>query len=883
MSSDWTVAGLLRSMARRGQHPAVILPGAAGRTVWSYAALAQDAVTLARGLREAGLRRAQPVALWAPNSPEWIIAALAIMAAGGVLVAIDDLSDTAQLAAALEASGARLLFATASHLEAAGDLLRAKGVATIQLDAANVGGAAKPGWPTPRGGSGEELPIPAADDPAVLGWTSGTTGAAKGFFLSYRNIGSNVEALRQLDIVNQDDRVLLPLPLHHAYPFVVGTLTPLTIGATIVLPASATGPLIMQALRDGEVTTIVGVPRLYEAMLAAIGGRVASHGRAARAIWQSLLRLAIWTRRRTGLRPGRLWFAPVRRGVAPRLRYLVCGGARLETGIEDQLEALGWTVLVGYGLAETASLFTGNPPRERRRGSAGKPLAGGAIRIDAPDAEGIGAIELRGPSIMAGYLNDPQANRTSFTPDGWFRTGDVGRLDRAGFLYVTGRSKEILVLGGGKKINPEELERVYAGAPQIREIALLEERGALVALVRPDPARIRAMGTLNLRDGVRVVLAEAARQLPPYQRPAGFALTDQPLPRTRLGKYRRFLLAPLYRQALGEGPRRAARPLGPDDRALLRDPTAGAVWALLRERYPEQAVDLDVTLGLELNLDSFGWMALAIALQERCGVRLNEADIAAIDTIRDLLRRCAAAGPRQRETAPAMQGEAAAIDPFLAPTGPLLTLLGVLLYAINWAVMRGLFRLRVTGRDVLPASGAFVITPNHVSYLDPLMIAAALPLSRLRRTYWAGTVALLFSTGLRRLFSRAAHVFPVDEHRPDAALVACVAVLRAGHAAVWFPEGWRSPDGRLQRFLPGIGQILLRAGVPAVPARITGTLAAWPRGQRLPRLARVTVAFASAAPVDALRAAGTGGTAAERVAQALRERVLALGGPACRE
>jgi long-chain acyl-CoA synthetase len=219
------------------------------------------------------------------------------------------------------------------------------------------------------------------------------------------------------------------------------------------------------------------------------------------------------------------------------------------------------------------------------------------------------------------------------------------------------------------------------------------------------------------------------------------------------------------------------------------------------------------------------------------------------------------------------------IDRYLAPTGPLLTLLGVVLYAINWAAMRGLFRLRVEGRDALPPDGACVITPNHQSYLDPFALAAALPLSRLRGTYWAGTANLLVASGWRRVFSRAAHVFPVDEHRPDAALAACIAVLQAGRAAVWFPEGWRSPDGTLQRFLPGIGRIVLRTGVAAIPTRIDGTFAAWPRGRRLPRLARVTVTFGRAAPADALRASGSGGTDEERVAQALREQVLALGPP----
>jgi long-chain acyl-CoA synthetase len=879
MSSDWNVAGLLASVAQRGDRPAVILPSLAGRTTWSCATLARGAETLARGLLGMGVQRTQPIALWAPNSPDWIIVALAIMAAGGVLVAIDDLSDDAQLAAALEASGARLIFTTSHHLASAGDMLRARGVATIRVDARNGGDAVQSGWPMPRRDTSDALPGPAAGDTALFGWTSGTTGAAKGFLLSYRNIGSNVAALQQLDIVGADDRVLLPLPLHHAYPFVVGMLTPLAIGAAIVLPESVTGPSIMQALRDGKVTTIIGVPRLYEAMLAAIRARVADRGAAARALCYLLLRSAVWTQRHAGLRPGRVWFAPVRRGVAPRLRYLVCGGARLDATTEDQLEALGWAVLVGYGLAETASLFTGNPPRERRRGSAGRPLAGGEIRIVAADAEGIGEIELRGASITAGYVNDPDSNRSAFTPDGWLRTGDVGRVDRDGFLYITGRSKDILVLGGGKKIDPEALERSYGSAPQISEIAVLEADGTLVALVRPDPARIHEMGTTNLREGVRVSLAEVARELPAYQRLAGFALTDQPLPRTRLGKYRRFLLPALYRQALGHGARRTARPLTPDDQELLRDPIASAVWALLRERYPERALDLDVTLGLELNLDSFGWIELALALQQRCGVVLTECDIAAIDTIRDLLRRCAALRPQGRATAPAIADAAIEVDRFLAPTGPLLTLLGVVLYAINWITMRVLFRLQVSGRDALPVSGAFVITPNHSSYLDPLVIAAALPLSRMRRVYWAGSATLLFTSAVRRLVSRATHVFPVDERHPDAAIAACVAVLRAGHSAVWFPEGWRSPDGALQRFLPGIGGVLLRAGAPAVPTRITGTFAAWPRGRCLPKLERVSVIFGDTMTVDVLRAEGVGGTEEAPVAQALRERVLALGEP----
>ncbi len=313
----------------------------------------------------------------------------------------------------------------------------------------------------------------------------------------------------------------------------------------------------------------------------------------------------------------------------------------------------------------------------------------------------------------------------------------------------------------------------------------------------------------------------------------------------------------------------------------LEDPTAQMVWTLLRERYPEQTVDLDVNLGLDLNVDSFGWMELSITLQDRYGVRLTETDIATIDTIRDLLVRCKVRKRVGPVGEPAAAAEAVEISRWLAPTGPIATLLGVLLYGINWCAMRGLFRLHVEGTQNIPETGAFVIAPNHASYLDPLVIAAALPLARLRRMYWAGSVTLLFGTTLRRLFSRVAHVFPVDERRPDDAIAAAVQALDAGHSAVWFPEGWRSPDGALQRFLPGIGQVLLRSGAPAIPTFVAGTFKAWPHGRRIPMLAPVTITFGHAERLDSLRTAGAGETEEERIANALQDRVIALGGSLC--
>jgi long-chain acyl-CoA synthetase len=866
----WTVEGLLRDLAARGAHPAVIWFGEDGVVTCGSKALADKSLSFAQRLRENGVASGSPVALWAPNSPWWIAAALGVLASGGTLVPIDELAEPEQFEGAINSSGARFILTTGRHLDKSAAILRAHNLTVDLIDEHSCDRQIL------SNEAPENFPVPTGDEPAMLSWTSGTTGSPKAFVLTHRNIATNVEALQKLDVVGSGDRTLLPLPLHHAYPFIVGMLTTLALGTGIVLPGGTTGPALMRALREGEVTTIIGVPRLYDALWATFEVGLKDRHVVLRLSCRALLKFAMFVQKRTRLRLGRLLFAPLRQAIAPRLRLLVSGGARLEKETEERLEALGWMVLSGYGLAETASLFTGNRPDRRRLGSAGRPLADGKTRIAQPDEQGIGEIELHGSSITGGYIDNPEANREAFTPDGWFCTGDLGFLDRDGFLFVTGRTKEVLVLGGGKKVIPEDLERIYGSAPEIAEIAVLEEKGALVALVRPDPVRLHQRGATNLRDGIRVILGEKAQHLPSYERLSGFALTDQPLPRTRLGKYRRFLLPSLYEQAVAGSRKRTVHTPASGDAALLRDPTADAVWTLLRQRYPSQPLELDLNLALDLNLDSFGWMELTILLQERLGIHLSDTDIAGIATIRDLLCLCI----ERRTKLPALPHRAPAlaldIECWTTPTGRLLTALGFVIYVVNWLVMRGLFRLRAFGGEKLPPSGPFVIAPNHVSYLDAVALAAALPWRRLRHVYWAGDVLRMFSNPLSRLLSRTVHLFPVDSVHPGAALETAARVLSGGNIVVWFPESWRSPDGKLQRFLPGIGLLLLHCGVSAVPAYIAGTFEALPRYRRIPRFCSILVTFGSPQPVASLRAKGIGDTGEERVADSLHRCVSAL-------
>ncbi len=871
VSDGWTFRTLLDEMSARRSHPALICFADGQPQTWTYADLVDKSLRLASGLVAAGIEPGTPVALWAPNSPEWVIIRLAIGAIGALAITIDDLAGPPDAAAILRDAGCEWLFATPGH---AGALKQPESrLAIFVIDRSDGGESTPQDWQALLAEKPAPLPAAGCSDPAMLVYTSGTTGAPKCFTLTSANIWANLGALRAERLIGPADRVLLPLPLHHAYPFVVGLLMPLISGATVVLPEAVAGTELAHALRMARVSAVVGVPRLYAAIFTALDAGIAGRGVWLRYGFRALLAGSLWLRRHLGVRIGRRLFRGLHARFAPNLRLLVAGGARIDPDLAWKLEALGWLVLSGYGLAETASMFTGNLPHRQRIGSEGRALQHGEIRIANPDATGVGEIELKGPNVFSGYRNNPEVTRAAFTADGWFRTGDLGTLDADGFLSVTGRATELIVLGGGKHFFPEDLERKYAASPFIEEIAVLEQAGSLVALVRPNIEAMHAAGRPAIEDALRVTLGEVSRDLPAYQRLSGFAIARAPLPRTRLGKYRRFLLPELYRQARAGGAAPPSEALSAADRAFLAEFPARDVWELLKTRYPARFSSLDASPLLDLGIDSLERLSLALELEARFHVRVGEAELTEAETVRDLLQVITKAAQM-----PASGGEAGPSPPPSPPrpVGPVGRLVGLAAYGIAWLIMRLVFRLRVAGRDALPPPGGYIVVANHVSDLDPLALAAALPYRHMRKVFWGGDAAYLFWIPLSGAFWRALHVFPVDERKPAEALARATAVLTAGNALVWFPEGWRSPTGELQHFLPGIGKIVAESGRPVVPAYIQGTFEALPRGRKWPRRHPVAVRFGAPIEIHALEG-GSPEARYARIAETLHETVAELG------
>ncbi|ABI56948.1 AMP-binding protein [Alkalilimnicola ehrlichii MLHE-1] len=845
--------------------------------------LLERAGRLAAGLVSAGLDKGDRIALVAHNSVDWVAAALGVMQAGGVVVPLDTQMPLKEFHFVLRDAQPRWVFTTGALVDR---VIGAEVDPEPTLYRLDGDERAPEHW---RSLWADEPIVPdvAPEDLATMFYTSGTTGAPKGVPLTHKNLASNVSSLVQENVAGSDDRVLVPLPFHHVYPFTVGILVPLRLGAPLILPFSLVGPQIVRALQLGQPTIMLGVPRLYDAVWTALEDRVAGRGAVAEKLFHGMLALSMQARKRWGLRLGRRLFRSLHQRLAPSLRMVVSGGAALDPTLTEKLRALGWEVATGYGLSETAPILTYNPPERLRVESAGMALPGVELAIDPPGE--IGEVLARGDNVFHGYWRRPDKTREVLQEDGWFRTGDLGELDGDGYLYLQGRRSAMIVLPGGENIDPERVEGVLSQAEGVREVGVLESGGRLVGVAVPEPALLRAHQGEALRERLISAVQAAGRALPSHHRPGRLQVAVDPLPRTRLGKLRRHELQHLYDRLAEQGGVSAAKAepipresMAPEDQQLLTDPSAEATWEYLVEKYPDFRLTPDTSLSLDLGLDSLAWVNLSLTLRDRVGVEFDDDAIGRIETVRDLLREAAGAG--QSEGTAEGAGDLVAelrrpesnvpedLQRWLEPRSALSAVSARLLWALASLFTRVWVRVEVRGR--LPDDGPVLIAPRHLSVLDPVVLSHAVGLRRMLHLRWAGWTGLLFQGPVSRWFSRAAGVLPVDPaSAPRRSLALAAMTLQRQDSLVWFPEGARSPDGRLQPFQPGVGLLLRAWPVPVVPVWVEGTRELMPKGRRLPRFGRATVVVGEPISAERLKALGDDEHA---IARLIHDEVAAL-------
>jgi long-chain acyl-CoA synthetase len=877
--SAQTIDELLSSRSVSGDQTAVVTMSRDGLDTTSRADLLARAGRLAAGLRDAGLERGDRVLILAPNSADWVASALGVMNAGAVVVPLDTQMPGEDLEHALSDSEPRFVFTTSALKDRLPDDLD-----DVRIYLFDSESDASDSWVALLA---DEPPSAVAekDDVAAIFYTSGTTGPPKGVPLTHGNLSSNVEALCAQELADDSDRVLVPLPFHHVYPFTVGILTPLTLGTPIIVPFSLVGPQIVRALREGEATVMLGVPRLYEAVWNALEDRVAGRGRIAALLFRQTLRVSRLARRRLGLRLGRWLFASLHSRLAPRLRLVVAGGAALDPELGCKLQALGWEVATGYGLSETAPILTYNPPDRLRLEAAGLALPGVELAIDDSDSsDGRGEVMARGPNVFAGYLNLPEKTAEVLDEDGWFRTGDTGELDDDGYLHLHGRESSMILLSGGENVDPERVEDALQALEELREVGVLEHDDRLAAVVVPESKLLREVTGENLEKRVKNAVRKAAKQLPSHHRPGTVRIALDPLPRTRLGKLRRHKLEELFEKlgqsdAVSEAKPEPLSPesMAPEDQQLLSDPGAERTWKYLAQRFHDLRLTPDSSLAEELGIDSLSWVDLTLALQDRAGIDLDDSAIERVETVRDLLQEAAGAAEAKEgrgELKEQLKEPESLLDDDqkqdLEPPGPTRRILGRILLGPARLLGRLLLRVEVRGR--FPDDGPYLIAPRHLSFVDPLALLPALSRRQLESLYWAGLEAYLFSNRLTRAFSRTARILPIDPgSAPRRSLALAAVCLERGHSLIWFPEGERSPDGKLQRLRPGIGLVLAAQPVPVIPVWIDGTWEVMAPGQRFPRPGKVRLIIGEPVSPD------TYGTDEREIVKTLQSRLEDLG------
>jgi long-chain acyl-CoA synthetase len=891
-----TIQGLIHSLARHEEKPAIIAFQEDGLATWTYKDFFATVSSLSSGLAKTITGEERTIALCAGNSPQWIMTALAVMYAGGVLLPVDRQAEDETLRHILNDSNAGILFTSRNQAKKIRQLELRHPPRIYHLDSEDN----EQSW---RSVMTRESWHPSAADPgdrAALFYTSGTTGPPKGVPLSHANLACQPEAIREARLITHDDRVLLPLPLHHVYPFVIGLLTPLALGLPVILPASLTGREVIRAIDDGKASIIIGVPRLYRTLYNGIRSKITARGRTVSIPFASLLFLSRFLRRHFGMLPGKYLFPFIHEQFGPTLRVLASGGSALDARLAENLEGLGWEVAIGYGLTETSPLLTINPPGSGKLQSVGKPVKGVEIRIagDTYPLEStrakkreecqIGEVLVRGPNVFTGYHQLEKETEKAFTENGWFRTGDLGCLDNEGFLSLHGRIKTLIITESGKNLQPDEIEEAYARHPVISEIGVFFHNGRLTGIIVPDIKKIPLDG--DIKDIIRDAVSEQSGKLPSHKSLEEYVISREALPRTLLGKIRRHLLEKSYAaaKAVEQGDREetGAMPISEmsdHDQALLADKNTEKIWKWLEQRYTDRRLTPDASLRFDLGIDSLEWLNISLEVQQQTGVELTEETIGNIDTIRDLLEKVSS----QPQSAKSLDPERPIRDPesvldgdqkrWLEPLGPISAKLNLVVYHINRILMRSCFGLQVIGRENLPEGKPCLITPNHLSALDPLVVAAALPYSLMRRTFFAGWTGIAFRNVFFRFFSRLARAVPVDSrYAVSSTLAFASAVLGRGSNLIWFPEGRRSRDGDLQEFKPGITLLLAHHDVPVVPIYISGTFDALPIGKKLPRFRKVTVAIGRPVTGEMLQQSETGDTSHQRILHGLRGKIAGL-------
>jgi long-chain acyl-CoA synthetase len=777
---------------------------------YTYEQVSRAARVFAQRLREAGVSRGDKIVMWSENRPEWIAAFWGCLLAGNIVVPVDYRASADFPSRVAQIVDARFVLTgedvSSSHL---GTHCR---VWPLQ-DAIDWTAPAKSVSPAAA----------ARDDIAEIIFTSGATAEPKGVLITHRNILANIVPVekgvmeyRKWARPFSPIRFLNLLPLSHMFGQAMATFVPPMLKGTVVFIRGFNPADIMNQIKSRRVSVLVSVPKILDVLR------------------EYVIRVAPEAAQPApGLHVARRWWKYRRIHHMFGLKFwsFVVGAAPLDAELEAFWQQLGFVVVQGYGLTETAPIVTLNHPFSTQKGSVGKTISGVEIKI-ASDGE----ILVRGENVTSGYFNAAEETARAFE-DGWFHTGDIGELRADGQLFIRGRKKEMIVTPEGLNVFPEDVERVLNELPGVHESAVVgltsgaEERVHAVLVTDPgvDPDSVVRAANLRLADHQKIRRAAL--------------WPESTLPRTEG-------TAKLKRAAIRDWLRTGVR-------APEAEPGADRLTELLRQQTGRTDLAPDTTLD-ELGLSSLERVELMVALEDAFHAQVDEAAFSGardIGHLRTLIEQAAA-------------GRLPAAEPIAFPVWNrrwvaravrrvnLPTWILPLTRLFAWVHVEGLEHLA-------PLQGPVFFAPNHQSHMDLPVILAALPsrwryrvASAMAKEFFKAhffpeshTRVEWFTNSLNYyLAALLFNTFPLPKQEAGArqTLHYISTLVEAGYSVLIFPEGEISEDGEIHKFRPGIGMLASRLELPVVPVRLDGLDRVLHTGWHMARPGRVRVAFGPA-------------------------------------
>jgi long-chain acyl-CoA synthetase len=791
----------------------------------TFEALQKAIQERAEYLKKIGIRPGDRVVLLGKNSPEWLFYYFALIQIEATVVLLDSKQTDEELHQLVQRVEPILLILEAQRYAKSNELF--PGILYLQMETEIHSVTEK---------SSTEILANATRpddiDPSIAAivFTSGSTAQPKGVVLSRENVDHALEGVIQRTGLSDSSNMLCVLPFHHVLG--LGTcMAVIKVGGTATLLHEPRGELLLKAMKLTNTTVLPGPPRLFELLLTNINHKIKQMPAPVRPIISAFRWITRLIRARSNFNPGKVLFRKLHEHFGGHLELLIAGGAALPKEVCQELEEFGFDMIEGYGLTETTGAVSINTLEHNRAGTVGHAFPGLEVCIGNQNISGEGEIWVRGPTNMQGYFHDPKATMDIFREDGWLRTGDIGRIDREGFLSITGRIKELIVTSAGKNVAPEAVEWHYRNIPEILEMAVLgmpsptrygeEIHAAVVPLKHDQDAEQRIDDAIKARSD----------RVPSYQQIQRIHIVND-IPRTTTFKVRRSVL----RQKLLEKTDEILIKSNLDGIDDMTQKVIRIVRGVVESKNTSLNIEPSSALMFDLGIDSLGFMELLSSLRQEFNIDLDIIQIQTCKTIGDLTQLIQQLSEKAQpitEKASVYDSETPSI-PFQIP--PPYSASAMVFFRVIRKLFKWLWAFEVEGLDNLPKEGPLILCPNHESHFDVIFVTSCLP-PKYQKTLCTFAKRELFDRFMTRLIVKAIRAIPVDRKGdPRLALEMGITLLKAGRPVFIHPEGTRTRNGALKPFRRGAAHLSLQTGVPLIPVRIKGAFNIYPPHARFPKL-----------------------------------------------